>query len=259
MNIKCMASGKSAALSITLLLLASMAVAQAKTAKGIKNIVIVHGAFVDASGWEPVYTQLVRDGYTVSLVQNPTSSLAEDTAATNAVIDRQDGPVLLVGHSWGGTVITESGNDPKVKALVYICAFIPDAGESTLDLVKNAKPLKVQGILPPDARGNVWLAKATFRETFTPGVTVAKSDFLYDAQVPLTVKAFTDKISKAAWRSKPVYAIKPSNDGTISPPLEDMMYKRAHAKITHIEGGHTFFLTRPAVAVAVIEAAARAN
>jgi pimeloyl-ACP methyl ester carboxylesterase len=259
MNIKCMANGKSAALSIALVLLASMAVAQAKTVKGIKNIVIVHGAFVDASGWEPVYTQLVRDGYTVSLVQNPTSSLADDTAATNAVIGRQDGPVLLVGHSWGGTVITESGNDPKVKALVYICAFIPDAGESTLDLVKNAKPLEVQGILPPDARGNVWLAKATFRETFTPGETVAKSAFLYDAQVPLTVRAFTDKITVAAWRTKPVYAIKPSNDGTISPSLEDMMYKRANAKITYVEGGHTFFLTKPAVAVAVIEAAARAN
>src|ERR1700722_4065237 len=259
MNIKCMANGKSTALSIAFLFLVSMAVAPAKTVKGVKNIVIVHGAFVDASGWEPVYKLLVNDGYTVSLVQNPTSSLAEDTAATNAVIDRQDGPVLLVGHSWGGTVITESGNDPKVKALVYICAFIPDAGESTLDLVKNATPLKVQGILPPDARGNVWLAKATFRQTFTPGETVAKSAFLYDAQVPLTVKAFTDKITAAAWRTKPVYAIKPSDDGTISPSLEDMMYKRANAKISYVQGGHTFFLTNPAIAVAVIEAAARAN
>jgi hypothetical protein len=156
-------------------------------------------------------------------------------------------------------VITQSGNDPKVKALVYICAFIPDAGESTLDLVKNAKPLAVQGILAPDARGNVWLGKATFRQTFTPGETVAKSAFMYDAQIPLTVRAFTDKITIAAWRTKPVYAIKPSNDGTISPSLEDMMYKRANAKITYVEGGHTFFLTRPAVAVAVIEAAARAN
>jgi pimeloyl-ACP methyl ester carboxylesterase len=259
MSIRSMAGRRTASLCIGLSLLVSLAMAQSKTIKGIKNIVIVHGAFVDASGWEPVYKLLVNDGYTVSLVQNPTSSLADDTAFTNAVIDRQDGPVLLVGHSWGGTVITESGNDPKVKALVYICAFIPDAGESTLDLVKNAKPLKVQGILPPDARGNVWLAKATFRQTFTPGVTVAKSAFLYDAQVPLTVKAFTDKINKAAWRTKPVYAIKPSNDGTISPSLEDMMYKRAHAKITYVEGGHTFFLTKPAVAVAVIEAAARAN
>jgi pimeloyl-ACP methyl ester carboxylesterase len=266
MNINFMAGRKAAAVYISLLVLAGMAgtagkaAAQGKTVtKGIKNIVIVHGAFVDASGWEPVYKLLVNDGYRVTLVQNPTSSLAEDTAATNAALDRQDGPVLLVGHSWGGTVITQSGNDPKVKALVYICAFIPDAGESTLDLVKNAKPLAVQGILAPDARGNVWLGKATFRQTFTPGETVAKSAFMYDAQIPLTVRAFTDKITIAAWRTKPVYAIKPSNDGTISPSLEDMMYKRANAKITYVEGGHTFFLTRPAVAVAVIEAAARAN
>lgn len=227
--------------------------------KGLKNIVIVHGAFADASGWEAVYKILAKDGYHVTLVQNPTSSLADDTAATNAALGRQDGPVLLVGHSWGGTVITEAGNDPKVKALVYVAAFIPDAGESTLDLVKNAKPLPVQGILAPDAKGNVYLGKATFRETFTPGQTVEKSDFMYASQIPLTVKSFTDKITDAAWKNKPVYAIKPGNDGTISPSLEDMMYKRANAKVTVIPGGHTLFMDHAKEVADVIIAAAKAN
>jgi pimeloyl-ACP methyl ester carboxylesterase len=232
---------------------------KAQTPSGLTNIVIVHGTFADASGWEPVYHMLVKDGYNVSLVQNPTSSLAEDTAFTNAAIDRMNGPVLLVGHSWGGTVITEAGNHPKVKALVYVCAFIPDAGESTLDLTSHAIPLAVQGILAPDAKGNVYLGESTFQETFTPGQSKAKSEFMFASQIPLTVKAFTDKVDIAAWRSKPVYAIKPSNDGTISPTLEDMMYKRANAKITYIKGGHTLFMDDPKAVVAVIEQAAKGN
>lgn len=240
-------------------LLLMFLVISASAQKGLRSIVIVHGAFADASGWEAVYGILVKDGFAVTLVQNPTSSLADDTAATNAAIDRADGPVLLVGHSWGGTVITESGNDPKVKALVYICAFIPDAGESTLDLVKNAKPLPVQGILNPDARGNVYLGRSTFQETFTPGESKEKSDFMWASQIPLTVKAFTDKVTVAAWRTKPVYAIKPSNDGTISPSLEDMMYKRANAKVIHIEGGHTLFMNKAKAVADVIEVAAREN
>jgi pimeloyl-ACP methyl ester carboxylesterase len=231
----------------------------AQTPKGIKNIVIVHGSFADASGWEPVYDILTKDGYKVTLVQNPTISLADDTAATNAAIERMDGPVLLVGHSWGGTVITQSGNEPQVKALVYVCAFIPDSGESTLDLASHAKPLPVQGILNPDAKGNVYLAEATFQQTFTPGQTKEKSEFMYASQIPYTVKSFTDKVTIAAWKNKPVYAIKPSNDGTISPTLEDMMYKRANAKVTVIKGGHTLFMDDPKAVVAVIEDAAKNN
>lgn len=224
----------------------------------IKNIVIVHGAFADASGWEAVYKILVKDGYHVTLVQNPTSSLADDVAATNFALDRQDGPVVLVGHSWGGTVITQAGNSDKVKSLVYVAAFIPAVGESTLDLVQTVKD-QPKGILPPDAKGNVYLSKSTFQETFANGQSKEKSDFMYDSQIPLTVKAFTDKVTDAAWKNKPVYAIKPSNDETIDMSLEDTMYKRANAKVTNVTGGHTLFMTQPKAVAAVIEAAAKGN
>ncbi|PUZ25809.1 alpha/beta hydrolase [Chitinophaga parva] len=245
-----------AALPLALVLAAGKSMAQDVKPAGIKNIVIVHGAFADASGWEAAYKLLVKKGYKVTLVQNPTSSLAADTAATNAALERQDGPVVLVGHSWGGTVITESGNDPKVKALVYVAAFMPDAGESTLELVQNAKPLPVQGILTPDARGNVYLGQSTFQQTFTPGQSREKADFMYASQIPLTVEAFTDKVTHAAWHNKPVYSIKPSNDGTVSPSLEDWMNSRAKAKVTVIKGGHTLFMDNPEAVVKVIEAAA---
>lgn len=221
----------------------------------IKNIVIVHGAFADASGWEAVYKILVKDGYKVTLVQNPTSSLAADVASTNFALGRQNGPVVLVGHSWGGTVITQAGNADNVKSLVYVAAFIPDEGESTLDLVQTVKE-QPKGILAPDSNGNVYLGKATFQETFANGQTKEKSDFMYDSQIPLTVKSFTDKVTAAAWKNKTVYAIKPSNDETINMGLEDTMYKRAHAKITNISGGHTLFMTQPKAVAAVIEAAA---
>jgi pimeloyl-ACP methyl ester carboxylesterase len=222
---------------------------------GIKNIVIVHGAFADASGWEAVYKILVKDGYKVTLVQNPTSSLAEDVAATNFALERQDGPVVLVGHSWGGTVITQAGNADNVKSLVYVAAFIPDEGESTLSLVQQVKD-QPKGILAPDAEGNVYLGKSTFRETFANGQTQEKSDFMYDSQIPLTVKSFTDKVTVAAWKNKPVYAVKPSNDETINIGLEDTMFARAKAKVTHVTGGHTLFMTQPKAVAMVIEAAA---
>ena len=245
------------AIAIAASTISSPANAQEKTA--VKNIVIVHGAFADASGWEAVYKILVKDGYQVTLVQNPTSSLAEDVAATKFALARQDGPVVLVGHSWGGTVITEAGNVDNVKSLVYVAAFIPDAGESTLTLVQKATPLPIKGILDPDAVGNVYLGKSTFQETFANGQTKEKSDFMYDSQIPLTVKSFTDKITNAAWKVKPVYAIKPSNDQTIAPSLEDMMYARAKAKITTINGGHTLFMTQPKEVAKVIEEAAKAQ
>jgi pimeloyl-ACP methyl ester carboxylesterase len=223
--------------------------------KPVKNIVIVHGAFADASGWEAVYHILVKDGYKVTLVQNPTSSLAEDVAATNFALARQDGPCILVGHSWGGVVITQAGKNEKVKSLVYVAAFVPDSAESCLGLVQKATSAP-KGILAPDAQGNVYLGKATFQETFANGQTKEKSDFMYDSQIPLTVKSFTDVVTTAAWRFKPSYAIKPSNDETIDMGLEDMMFKRAGAKVTHVTGGHTLFMTQPKLVAEVIERAA---
>jgi len=222
----------------------------------VKNVVIVHGAFADASGWEPAYRLLRQKGFNVTLVQNPTSTLQADVDATIAALDRQDGDAILVGHSWGGTVITQAGAHEKVISLIYVAAFVPDAGESTLDLVQSAPILEVNGILPPDEKGLVYLDKALFNKTFATGQTKEKSDFMYDSQIPLTVKAFTDKVSVAAWKSKPAYAIFPKDDGTVNPVLQEKMYGRAECAITETTGGHTFFMDRPEVVVHVIENAA---
>jgi pimeloyl-ACP methyl ester carboxylesterase len=222
-----------------------------------KNIVIVHGAFADASGWEPAYTLLKANGYNVTLVQNPTTTLEADVAATTAALDRQDGPSVLVGHSWGGTVITQTGDHKNVVALVYVAAFIPDEGESTLALVQSEAVLEINGILAPDDKGLVYLDKDKFNDTFATGQPKAKSDFMYDSQIPLTVASFIAPVTKAAWKSKPSYAILPTDDGTINPALERRMNARAGAVVTEMTGGHTVFMTKPAEVVAVIERAAQ--
>lgn len=224
----------------------------------IRNIVIVHGAFADASGWEAAYHLLKAKGFNVTLIQNPTTTLKADVDATIAALDRQDGPAVLVGHSWGGTVITEAGVHEKVKSLVYVAAFVPDAGESTLDLVQSAPLLEVNGILPPDEKGLVYLDKEKFNATFATGQSEEKSNFMYDAQIPLTVTAFTDKVTNAAWKQKPSYALFPKDDGTINPVLEHRMFERAGCAVTEVTGGHTFFMNNPDAVVSVILKAANA-
>jgi len=218
----------------------------------IKNIVIVHGAFADASGWEPAFNLLTAKGYDVTLVQNPTSTLQEDVAMTIAALDRQDGPTVLVGHSWGGTVITQAGTHDKVVNLVYIAAFIPDAGESTLALVQSEAILELNGILPPDEKGNVYLDKGKFYATFTPGQTKERSAFMYASQIPLTVAAFVAPVTQAAWKNKVSYALLPTDDGTINPVLERKMYKRAGCIVTEMTGGHTLFMEQPQAVVDII-------
>ena len=222
----------------------------------IKNIVIVHGAFADASGWESAYKILKSKGYNVSLVQNPTSTLEEDVAATNVVLDRQDGPAVLVGHSWGGTVITQAGLHDKVASLVYVAAFVPQEGESTLQLVQSEAILEVNGILAPDGKGLVYLDKDLFNATFATGQSADKSAFMYDSQIPLTVKSFVTPVTQAAWRTKPSFAILATDDSTINPVLERSMYNRAGCVITEMTGGHTLFMTKPEeVTKVIIEAA----
>jgi pimeloyl-ACP methyl ester carboxylesterase len=222
----------------------------------VKNIVIVHGAFADASGWEAAYTILKSKGYNVTLVQNPTSTLQEDVDATVTALDHQDGPTVLVGHSWGGTVITQAGDHPKVASLVYVAAFIPDEGESTLALVQSEAVLEINGILAPDDKGLVYLDKDLFQATFATGQSKEKSDFMYDSQIPLTVASFIAPITKAAWKTKPSFAILPTDDGTINPVLERTMYKRAGCTVTEMTGGHTLFMTNPEGVVDVIIQAA---
>src|SRR5450432_2175207 len=169
----------------------------------VKNIVLVHGGFVDGSGWEGVYKALKKDGYTVAIVQNPTISLADDVAVTRRAIAALNGPVILVGHSYGGAVITEAGNDPKVAGLVYIAAFVPDKGESVSTLIKDPPPgAPVPPILPPQD-GYLFLDKAKFPASFAADVDADKGAFMADSQVPWGMEALGGTISEPAWKIKP--------------------------------------------------------
>jgi pimeloyl-ACP methyl ester carboxylesterase len=225
----------------------------------VKNIVIVHGAFADGSGWENVYTILKSHGYTVTMVQNPLSSLEDDVAATTRILDKQDGPAILVGHSWGGTVITQAGSSPKVSALVYVAAFVPEPGESTLDLVKMTPPAPENGILPPDEKGFVYYDKNKFHAGFAADLSKEKADFMFASQGPIAVKCFLTPVTVAAWKTKPSYAIVAKSDKSISPDVERTMYKRAGSIVTEIEGSHAIYISKAKEVADVIEKAAKAQ
>jgi acetyl esterase/lipase/pimeloyl-ACP methyl ester carboxylesterase len=225
----------------------------------IKNIVIVHGAFTDASGFEAVYKILKKDGYRVTLVQNPLTSLKDDVDATTRALERLDGPAVLVGHSWGGSVITQAGLSPKVASLVYIAAFAPDAGESTLSLYQSAPSLPKNGILPADKNDIVYFDRSLFRECFAAEQNAEKAEFMFDSQQPIVGSCFTTQLTQAAWKTKPSYAILATEDKAINPELQRTMYKRAGAIITELKGSHTLFLSQPKAVARVIEAAATVN
>jgi len=238
----------------------SFSTGQAPAAKNqppaVKNVVIVHGAFADGSGWEQVYNILTARGYTVTIVQNPLTSLEDDVAATQRAIDRQDGPVVLVGHSWGGSVITQAGNSSKVVKLVYVAAFVPDVGESTFALATSVPPAPENGILPPDDKGFIYYDKAKFRAGFAAEQTQQKADFMWASQIPVAAKAFVTPITYAAWKTKPSYGIVATEDKSISPDLERSMYKKAGSKVTEIKGSHTLFIANAKAVADVIDNAA---
>ena len=189
----------------------------ARTAAGVRAVVLVHGGFVDGSGWQGVYKSLVKKGYTVDVVQNPTDSLADDVAVTRRTLARQKGPVVLVGHSYGGVVITEAGNHPNVAALVYIAAFAPDKGESVATLIANPAPgAPVPPILPPQD-GYLFLDKAKFAESFAADVDPGTASFMADSQVPWGVDALSGTISEPAWRTKPSWYLVANEDHMIPP------------------------------------------
>ena len=231
---------------------------RAQSTTGVKNIVIVHGAFADGSGWENVFKLLKNRGYNVTLVQNPLTSLEDDVAATERIIDKQDGPVILVGHSWGGAVITQAGISPKVVSLVYVAAFVPEVGETVLDLVKTAPPAAENGILPPDDKGLIWYDKAKFHAGFAADVSAEKADFMFASQAPIAVKAFVTPLTQAAWKTKPSYAIVATEDKSINPQIERTMYKRAGSVVTEIKGSHALFIPKAKAVADVIEMAAKA-
>jgi pimeloyl-ACP methyl ester carboxylesterase len=222
-----------------------------------KNVVLVHGGFVDGSGWEGVYRALRRDGFAVSVVQNPTISLADDVAVTRRVVAAQDGPVILVGHSYGGAVITEAGNDPKVVGLVYITAFAPDRGESVATLIKDPPPgAPVPPILPP-TDGYLLLDKQKFAASFAADVDPELAAFMADAQMPWGVEALSGTISEPAWRSKPTWYLVATEDRMIPPPAQRFMSSRAGATVVEVAGSHAIYVSQPTAVANLIATAAK--
>jgi len=222
------------------------------------SVVLVHGGFVDGAGWEGVYGLLKKDGYDVSIVQNPTLSLAGDVAATRQIIAQAKNPVVLVGHSYGGVVITEAGNDPKVSKLVYIAAFAPDKGESVASLIKDPLPgAPVPPILPPQD-GFLFLDKAKFAASFAADVEPAKAQFMADSQVPWGVAALDGAISEPAWKKKPSWYLVATDDRMIPPAAQRFMSKRAGAVVTESAGSHAIYVSRPQEVAAIVKKAVQA-
>jgi pimeloyl-ACP methyl ester carboxylesterase len=220
------------------------------------TVVLVHGGFVDGSGWQGVYNLLRKDGYSVSIVQNPTLSLEGDVAATRRVIDAQSEPVILVGHSYGGAVITEAGNDPNVAGLVYIAAFAPDKGESVNTLIADPPPdAPVPPILPPQD-GFLFLDRAKFHASFAADVSAEDAAFMADSQVPWGVDALSGTISEPAWRSKPSWYLVATEDRMIPPPAQRSMCERAGSTVVEEAGSHAIYVSQPAAVAALIEKAA---
>ncbi|MGH9971941.1 MAG: alpha/beta hydrolase [Pyrinomonadaceae bacterium] len=225
--------------------------------KGTTNIVLVHGGFVDGSGWEAVYNILKNDGYNVAVVQNPTISLEDDVAVTKRVIAAQDGPVTLVGHSYGGAVITEAGTDPKVTALVYITAFAPDKGESVNSLIKDPPAgAPVPPILPP-VDGFLFLDREKFAASFAADVDAAKAAFMANSQVPWGVNALAGEITEPAWRSKPSWYLRVTEDQMIPFVAQKFMSERAGSKVTEVAGSHAIYVSQPQAVASIIKEAAQ--
>jgi pimeloyl-ACP methyl ester carboxylesterase len=242
-------------IATAIMLAMGVTMVHAEPAAVVKDIVIVHGALTDGSDWRAVYDILTKDGFHVSIVQEPLTSLADDVAATTRVIDQQNGPVVLVGHSYGGSVITEAGADPKVSSLVYVAALQPDTGEASGQLMsKFAAPNHAMAATPDNY---FFIPADKFRETYAQDVPSAEAQFLANSQVQLAQKAMGAPLSAAAWRSKPSYAILTTQDHVISPDLQRWMYKRSGSKVTEIAASHAVFISQPVKVAHVIEAAAK--
>ncbi|HEX3161218.1 MAG TPA: alpha/beta hydrolase [Pseudolabrys sp.] len=222
----------------------------------IKNIVLVHGGFVDGAGWRGVYDILRKDGFTVTIVQNPTISLAGDVSVTKMILDAQSGPAILVGHSYGGVVITESGIHPKVAALVYITAFAPDKGESVNTLIANPPPgAPVPPILPP-VNGFLFLDRGKFPASFASDVDADTAGFMADSQVPWGLDALGGAVSEPAWKSKPSWYLQVRDDRMIPYPAQQFMAKRAGAKVAEVPGSHAIYVSNPKAVADLIKQAA---
>lgn len=224
--------------------------------QAVRNVVLVHGAFADGSGWRGVYDDLTQRGYKVSVVQNPLTSLADDVAATKRVLDRQNGPVILVGHSYGGTIITEAGIDPKVAGLVYVSALAPDVGESTGSQFKDIAP-PPEFIIETQKDGFGFVNLEAFKIGFAGDTSDTDAAFLRDSQVPINMSIFETKVNHAAWKTKPNWAVVATQDKAIDPKLLRHTAERIGAEITEVQASHVPFLTQPKAVADTIDRAAR--
>jgi len=230
------------------------AAAQPASKAGIKNVVLVHGAFADGSGWQAVAKILEKDGYRVSVPQPPETSYADDQKYTKAAIDAMDGPVILVGHSYGGSIITEAGNHPKVRALVYIAAFALDEGESCAS-IEQALP-QASKAFKSDSNGNWWIEQEHFANDFAADIPKEQAAFMAVSQVPISTDAFAHKVTSPAWKAKPTWYMVATADRSINPDQERMMAKRARAKTIEVNASHVAYMSHPKEAAKLIEEAA---
>lgn len=246
---------KSGTKSLLLAMLGGLAMtAAAAPPTGVKNVVLVHGAFADGSGWDAVAKILEKDGYTVSVAQPPETSYADDQKYTKAAIDAMGGPVVLVGHSYGGSIITEAGNDPNVSVLVYIAAFALDEGESCAS-IEQAVP-QASKAFKADSNGNWWIDQAQFAADFAADVPPSVSHFMAISQVPISTDSFTHKVTSPAWKTKPSFYMVASADRSINPIQERMMAKRAHATTVEVNASHVAYMSHPKETAKLIEEAA---
>ncbi len=231
-------------------------VASSRNGGPIRNVVLVHGAFADGAGWRPVYDDLTARGYRVSIVQNPLTSLADDVQATRRVLDRQDGPAILVGHSWGGTVITEAGVHDKVVGLVYVSALAPDAGETTAQQYEGFAPTP-EFVIETGSDGYGFISRPKFKAGFAHDTTDADAAFLRDSQVPINMSVFGTRLTQAAWRTKPSWAVIATEDKAFDQAMLIHMAERIQARITKVSASHAVFMTQPKVVADTIDQAAR--
>ena len=243
-----------AALATLLGSMSTAAHAESASQTGVKNVVLVHGAFADGSGWESVAKILTKDGYNVSVVQHPETSFSEDVKFTQRIIDSQPGPVVLVGHSYGGAVITEAGNNPKVAALVYIAAFAPDVGESSAQLEQSIAPA-IQGI-KQTGDAYFYIDPAIFARDFAGDLPAAQANFMSHSQVLISADSFTSPITAAAWKVKPSWYMVATDDRAINPELERKMAARANSKVVEVKASHVVYISRAKETAKLIEDAA---
>ena len=233
----------------------ALSMSGAASAEPIKNVVLVHGAFADGSGWRAVAEILQRDGYSVSVVQEPETSLAEDAAATKRIIERVNAPLILVGHSYGGAVITQAGNEPQVRGLVYIAAFQPDTGETLGDLLKQKPPAANSTV--PAGEGYVIVDPKAFHADFAADLQAKDANFMAISQVPISVTAFGTPITNAAWHNKPSWYAVATEDRMINPDLERFMANRAGSTTIEVKGSHAILTSQPEIVAKLIERAAK--